>query len=574
MPGRPPGAETAPDLPSSIKGVTPSELAAAIIDAVAQAVAAGDLSVPVPTEVTVERPRVREHGDYATNAAMKLAKPAGRPPREVAELVAARLRERDGIAKVEVAGPGFLNITLAEGALGGLVRTIVAAGPGYGSSQALAGQRINLEFVSANPTGPLHIGAVRWAAVGDALARMLAASGAEVTREYYFNDAGAQIDRFANSLYAAARGEPTPEDGYAGQYIGEIATQVVAAEPNILDQAPAEARESFRARGIELMFAEIRQALADFGVRFDVYTNERTFHSGGELDSAIARLKEQGHTYESDGALWLRTTDFGDDKDRVLLRSDGGRPTYFAADAAYYLNKRNRGFGKVLMILGADHHGYIGRLRAIAACAGDDPDQTLEVLIGQLVNLSRAGEAVRMSKRAGQVVSLEDLVDAVGADAGRYALARASMDSSIDIDLDLWSRRAPENPVYYVQYAHSRMASVRRNAAEMGIDTGDVSTVDFSLLGTERETDLLRALGEFPRVVAAAAELRGPHRVARYAEELAGHWHRFYESCRMLPYGDEPVTDLNIARLWLAAATQQVLASALGLLGVSAPERM
>jgi arginyl-tRNA synthetase len=553
--------------------VTPSALAAAIIDAVARAVATGDLSVPVPTEVTVERPRVREHGDYATNAAMRLAKPAGRPPREVAEIVAGQLRDHDGIAKVEVAGPGFLNITLAEGALGGLVRTIVTAGPAYGCSDQLAGQRINLEFVSANPTGPLHIGGVRWAAVGDALARMLEASGAEVTREYYFNDAGAQIDRFAASLYAAARGEPTPEDGYAGQYIGEIANQVVAAEPTVLEQSPEQALEVFRARGIELMFAEIKQRLADFGVRFDVYTNERAFHAGGQLDSALARLEEQGHTYRADGALWLRTTDFGDDKDRVLIRGDG-RPTYFAADAAYYLNKRGRGFGKVLMILGADHHGYIGRLRAIAACAGDDPDQTLEILIGQLVNLSRGGEAVRMSKRAGQVVSLEDLVDAVGVDAGRYALARTSIDSGIDIDLDLWSRRAPENPVFYVQYAHSRMASVRRNAAELGIDTGDVSTVDFSLLGTERESDLLRALGEFPRVVAAAAELRGPHRVARYAEELAGHWHRFYESCRMLPYGEEPVTDLNIARLWLAAATQQVLAGALGLLGVSAPERM
>jgi arginyl-tRNA synthetase len=568
-----PGPETGPDQPSSIKGVTPSALAAAIIDAVARAVAAGDLSVPVPTEVTVERPRVREHGDYATNAAMKLAKPAGRPPREVAEIIAAQLRETDGIAKVEVAGPGFLNIRLTEGALGGLVKTIIE-NSGYGHNDALAGQRINLEFVSANPTGPLHIGGVRWAAVGDALARILEASGAQVTREYYFNDAGAQIDRFANSLYAAARGEPTPEDGYAGAYIGELAAQVVRQHPDVLEQSPEEAKETFRASGIELMFGEIKQKLAEFGVRFDVYTNEGAFHSGGELERAIATLREQGHTYESDGALWLRTTDFGDDKDRVLLRSDGGRPTYFAADAAYYLNKRGRGFDKVLMILGADHHGYIGRLRAIAACAGDDPDRTLEVLIGQLVNLSRGGEAVRMSKRAGQVVGLDDLVDAVGVDAGRYALARTSMDSTIDIDLDLWSRRAPENPVFYVQYAHSRMASVRRNAAELGIDYGEVSTVDLTALGSERETDLLRALGEFPRVVAAAAELRGPHRIARYAEELAGHWHRFYESCRILPYGDEPVTPLNIARLWLAAATQQVLASALDLLGVSAPERM
>jgi arginyl-tRNA synthetase len=554
--------------------VTPSELEAAIIDAIAQAVSAGDLSVPVPTEATVERPRVREHGDYATNVAMRLAKPAGRPPREVAETIAGRLRERDGIAKVEVAGPGFLNITLAEGALGELARTIVAAGGAYGRSASLAGQAINLEFVSANPTGPLHIGAVRWAAVGDALARLLQAAGASVTREYYFNDAGAQVDRFANSLYAAAKGEPTPEGGYAGEYIAEVAAQVVAAAPDVLELPPDQAREVFRVRGIALMFAEIKQSLEDFGARFDVYTNEQVFHSSGKLKTAIDRLTEQGHTYQADGALWLRTTDFGEDKDRVLIKSIDGRPTYLAADAAYYLDKRARGFDLVMMILGSDHHGYVGRMRSIAACAGDDPDQTLEILLGQLVNLSRGGEAVRMSKRAGNVISIEDLVDAVGVDAGRYALVRASMDSTIDLDLDLWSRRSSDNPVFYVQYAHSRMASVARNAAEVGLTLGDPSTVDFTALSSERETVLLRALAEFPRVVAAAAELRGPHRVARYAEELAGHWHRFYESCRVLPVGDEPVTPLNVARLWLAKATQTVLATALDLLGVSAPDRM
>jgi arginyl-tRNA synthetase len=553
--------------------VTPDELTTSIIDAIARAVAAGDLSVPVPAEVTVERPRVREHGDYATNIAMRLAKPAGKPPRQVAELVAGRLRERDGIVKVEVAGPGFLNITLAGGALGELARTIVAAGSSYGRSDVLAKQRLNLEFVSANPTGPLHIGAVRWAAVGDALARLLEASGAEVTREYYFNDAGAQIDRYANSLYAAARGEPTPEDGYAGEYIADIAGQVVAAEPGVLALDPDAAREVFRARGIELMFTEIKQRLADFGVHFDVYTNERQLHAGGELERAIQTLVDQGHTFEADGALWLRTTDFGDDRDRVLVRGNG-RPTYFAADAAYYLNKRARGFDRVLIMLGADHHGYIGRLRAIAACAGDDPDQTLEVLIGQMVNLSRSGDVVRMSKRAGTVVALDDLVDAVGVDAGRYALVRASMDSTIDLDLDLWSRRSSDNPVFYVQYAHARLASLQRNAADLGIALGDPSTVDFALLGEEREGDLLRALGEFPRVVATAAELRAPHRVARYAEELAGTYHRFYDACRVLPQGDEPATPLTIARLWLCAATQAVLANALALLGVSAPDRM
>jgi len=553
--------------------VTPAELSTAIADAIGLAVQAGDLTVPVPAEVHVERPKVREHGDYATNVALRLAKAAGKPPREVAELIAARLRETDGIAKVEVAGPGFLNLTLAEGALGELARTIVTAGEGYGRSGTLAGQRVNLEFVSANPTGPLHIGAVRWAAVGDALARLLQASGAEVVREYYFNDTGAQIDRFAASLYAAAKGEPTPPDGYAGQYIQEIAAQVVAAEPEVLDLPPDAALAVFHRDGVELMFVEIRRSLADFGVHFDVYFNERDMHARGELEQAVRRLREQGHVYDAEGAVWLRTTDFGDDKDRVLVRSDGA-PTYFCADAAYYLDKRGRGFDRCIYMLGADHHGYVGRLRTIAACAGDDPDEHLEVLIGQMVNLVRGGEPVRMSKRAGTVVTLEDLVDAVGADAGRYALARTSVDSTIDLDIELWTRQSADNPVFYVQYAHARLASLQRNAAQLGVELGDPSTVDFTLLAHEREGDLLRSLAEFPRVVTAAAELRAPHRVARYAEELAGTYHRFYDACRVLPLGDEPATPLTVARLWLSAATRVVLANALGLLGVSAPERM
>ncbi len=553
--------------------MTPAELSTAIADAIGLAVQAGDLTVPVPAEVHVERPKVREHGDYATNVALRLAKAAGKPPREVAELIAARLRETDGIAKVEVAGPGFLNLTLAEGALGELARTIVTAGEGYGRSGTLAGQRVNLEFVSANPTGPLHIGAVRWAAVGDALARLLQASGAEVVREYYFNDTGAQIDRFAASLYAAAKGEPTPPDGYAGQYIQEIAAQVVAAEPEVLDLPPDAALAVFHRDGVELMFVEIRRSLADFGVHFEVYFNERDMHARGELEQAVRRLREQGHVYDAEGAVWLRTTDFGDDKDRVLVRSDGA-PTYFCADAAYYLDKRGRGFDRCIYMLGADHHGYVGRLRTIAACAGDDPDEHLEVLIGQMVNLVRGGEPVRMSKRAGTVVTLEDLVDAVGADAGRYALARTSVDSTIDLDIELWTRQSADNPVFYVQYAHARLASLQRNAAQLGVELGDPSTVDFTLLAHEREGDLLRSLAEFPRVVTAAAELRAPHRVARYAEELAGTYHRFYDACRVLPLGDEPATPLTVARLWLSAATRVVLANALGLLGVSAPERM
>jgi arginyl-tRNA synthetase len=553
--------------------VVPAELSAVVLEAVRATVAAGELSVPIPDTAVVERPRSREHGDYATNIALRLAKPAGRPPRAVAELLAARLRAHPGIAAADVAGPGFLNLTLASDALGRVAGEVVTAGAAYGHSDTLAGQKINLEFVSANPTGPLHLGAVRWAAVGDSLARLLAASGAEITREYYFNDAGTQIDRFAESLYAAAAGQPTPADGYAGEYIPELAARIVAAVPGVLDLPAEKALEVFHREGVELMLAEIKRSLADFGVRFDVYFSEAELHASGALELAVRRLREQGEVYEADGAVWLRTTRFGDDKDRVLVRRDG-RPTYFNADAAYYLSKRERGADRCIYMLGADHHGYIGRLRAIAACFGDDADQTVEVLIGQLVNLVRDGQPVRMSKRAGTIITLGDLVDAVGVDAARYALARSSIDSTVEIDLGLWARQSPENPVFYVQYAHARLAALARNAASLGIEAPDPSTVDYSLLEHEREVDVLRALGEFSRVVAAAAELRAPHRVARYLEDLAGTYHRFYDTCRVLPRGDEEVTALTLARLTLCEATRVVLANGLGLLGVSAPERM
>jgi arginyl-tRNA synthetase len=553
--------------------VTPEQLQDVVRTAVGGAVDRGVLAVEVPDEVVVERPRNREHGDYATNIALRLAKTAGRPPREVAELLAEELRTQPGIATVDVAGPGFLNITLAQGALGQIAVRAVTAGAGYGRTDVLSGQKLNLEFVSANPTGPVHIGGTRWAAVGDALARLLQASGAEVSREYYFNDAGAQIDRFARSLQAAAKGRPVPEDGYAGAYIDDIAAQVVAAEPGLLERDDDEQLAVFRARGVELMWHEIRSSLADFGVVFDVYFSERTLHETGALEKAVARLREQGHVYESEGAVWLRTTDFGDDKDRVLVKSDG-EPTYFAADCAYYLNKRERGFDKVVIMLGADHTGYVGRYKALVAAMGDDPDANLEILIGQLVNLVRDGEPVRMSKRAGTVVNLADLTDAIGADAARYALARASIDQQIDLDLDLWSRRSNDNPVFYVQYAHARISSVLRNATELGLSLGEPGDVDVALLGHPRESDLLRAIGEFPRVLTGAAELRAPHRVARYLEELAGTYHRFYDSCRVLPRGDEEATALTTTRLWLCAATATVLRNGLDVLGVHAPERM
>jgi arginyl-tRNA synthetase len=552
--------------------VTPADLAAAVRAAAAAAIGAGEFAGDAPAEVVVERPKNPEHGDYATNVALRLAKPAGKPAREVAEAIAVRLRDTDGVAKVDVAGPGFLNITLAADALGAVAASIVAAGEAYGRGAALAGQNLNLEFVSANPTGPVHIGAVRWAAMGDALARILQAAGAQVTKEYYFNDAGSQIERFARTLREVANGRPAPEDGYVGAYIDEIAAAVVARNPDVLDRPDEEQTEVFRREGVELMFAEIRDSLAAFGVQFDVYFNERDLHAQGALEAALERLRAQGNVYEADGATWLRTTDYGDDRDRVLVRGTG-EWTYFAADCAYYLNKRERGFDRVVIMLGADHHGYIGRLRAMATCFGDDPDKTLEILIGQLVNLVKDGEPVRMSKRAGNVVVLADLVDAIGADAARYALVRYSAEQSIDIDLDLWSRRTNDNPVYYVQYAHARTRNVRRNAESFGIGLDEFRP---ELLDNSADAALLTALAEFPRIVAAAAELRAPHRLAHYLESLAGIYHRWYDTdeSRVTPRGDAPVTDGNRARAWLNEATSVVLANGLRLLGVSAPERM
>ena len=553
--------------------MTPEQLSALVRTVVAGAVERGDLAVAVPDDVVVERPRNPEHGDYATTVALKLAKQAGRPPREVAEVLAAALREQPGIARVDVAGPGFLNVTFAQGALGQIALDAVTAGESYGRTEALAGQRINLEFVSANPTGPVHIGGTRWAAVGDALGRLLTASGADVSREYYFNDAGSQIDRFARSLVAAAHDRPAPEDGYAGDYIGEIAAAVVAAEPGVTD-LPAEAeQERFRVHGVDLMFTEIKQSLAEFGVVFDTYFSEATLHASGALEKVVGTLRERGHVYEADGATWLRTTDFGDDKDRPLVKSDGDW-TYFAADCAYYQDKRDRGFDKVVIMLGADHAGYVGRYKALVSALGDDPAQNLEILLGQLVNLVRDGQPLRMSKRAGTVITLADLVEAVGADAARYALARASVDQQIDLDLDLWSKAASDNPVFYVQYAHARIASLLRGAADLGIELGTAADVVATELAHPREVDLLRAVAEFPRVLTAAAELRAPHRVARYLEELAGTYHRFYDACRVLPRGDEEATATTVARLWLCAATATVLRNGLAVLGVAAPERM
>ncbi|MEU9509544.1 arginine--tRNA ligase [Micromonospora sp. NPDC048170] len=554
--------------------MTPAELAEVVLSAAHAVFTERGLDrSALPERTAVERPRNPEHGDYASTLALQLSKKVGVAPRELATALAEQLGRAPGVKSVEIAGPGFLNIRLDAASAGQLARTIVEAGEAYGRSDRLAGQRMNLEFVSANPTGPVHIGGVRWAAVGDALSRLLRATGADVGTEYYFNDAGSQIDRFARSLLAAAKGEPAPEDGYAGAYITEIADAVRGIRPDVLELDEAAAQEVFRVEGVQLMFAEIKSSLRGFGVEFDTYFNEKDLHDRGELDLALQRLREQGRVFESDGATWLRTTDFADDKDRVLRKSNG-EWTYFAADCAYYLDKRERGFDRVVIMLGADHHGYIGRMKAMAACFGDDPERSLEILIGQMVNLVRDGAPVRMSKRAGTVVTLEDMVDAIGVDASRYALARYSSDSPIDIDVELWTRATRDNPVYYVQYVAARTASVGRNAAEVGLTRGDAEAFRPELLGHEKENELLKALAEFPAVVAAAAELRGPHRVARYLEELAGAYHRFYDECRILPRGDEEITDLHRARLWLNDATRTVIANGLRLLGVSAPERM
>ncbi|MFB9928226.1 arginine--tRNA ligase [Amycolatopsis halotolerans] len=554
--------------------MTPAALADLVRSSAEQVLAARGVDAAVlPETVTIERPRNPDHGDYATNLALQVAKKAGLKPREFAEALAEVVAGADGVAAAEVAGPGFLNFRLAADAQGEVVRQVLAAGAEYGRGDALAGTRINLEFVSANPTGPIHLGGTRWAAVGDALGRVLGAQGADVTREYYFNDAGAQIDRFVRSLIAAAKGEPAPEDGYAGGYISDIAAEVIKAEPSALSLPEDERHETFRRIGIELMFSQIKQSLHEFGTDFDVYFHENSLHESGAVDAAVQQLKDSGNLYFADGAWWLRSSEYGDDKDRVVIKKDGNT-AYIAGDLAYFKDKRNRGHDLCIYMLGADHHGYIARLKAAAAAFGDDP-ATVEVLIGQMVNLVSDGKPVRMSKRAGTVITLEDLVEAVGVDPARYELIRYSVDSSLDIDLDLLRKHSNDNPVYYVQYAHARLSSLRRGAADLGLKTdGAGENVDFGLLTLPAEGDLIRTIGEFPAVVRRAAEMREPHRVARYLEELAGAYHKFYTVGRVLPQGDEEATLLTYARLALCEAARQVLANGLSLLGVSAPERM
>ena len=547
-------------------------LAAAITAAIGAAIERGDLLGTIPVTIPLERPKNRDHGDYATSVALQLAKPAGKSPRAVAELLQSDLLALESVSAVEIAGPGFINITLNRSSQAELVRTILSSAQQYGIGNALNGVAINLEFISANPTGPLHLGHTRWAAVGDALGRVLTAAGAQVTREFYINDRGNQMDLFGKSVEAAALGLPIPEDGYQGGYINDLADVVVAENPGIKDAAADTRYESFREAAYKVQLAQQQGVLNTFNTHFDVWFSERSLHEAGAVEHGIDKLRQQGHVFDSEGAIWLRTTDFGDDKDRVITKANGDL-TYFASDTAYYINKRERGFDICIYMLGADHHGYVNRLRATAACAGDNPDYNVEVLIGQLVKIMEGGEEVKLSKRAGTIITLEELVEKVGVDAARYTLIRYPVDTPMVMDIDILRRNTNENPVYYVQYAHARIAAVLRNVAELSIPMG-LDHFDPTQLTHDRENELLGTLAEFPGVVAAAAQFREPHRIARYLEELAGVYHGFYADCRVLPLGDDVASPLHSARANLCAATKQVIKNGLDLLGVSAPERM
>lgn len=551
---------------------THHQLSEAIERVINDARKAGALIADAPESVPLERPKNREHGDYATSIALALAKSAGKPPREIAELIATGLRSLEIIDRVDIAGPGFINITLAKATQGAIVINILENNVKFGIGNELAGVKVNLEFISANPTGPLHLGHTRWAAVGDALARVLSAAGAEVSREFYINDRGVQMDLFGESLRASALGIAKPEAGYQGGYIDDLAKKIVLAEPDLLKLSEPESLVAFREAGYKLQLQEQKDVLAKFGTNFQVWFSERSLHAGDGLTKAMARLKEQGHIFDDEGATWLRTTDFGDDKDRVLRKSDG-ELTYFASDTAYYIDKRNRGFDICIYMLGADHHGYVGRLKATSACAGDNPEYNIEILIGQLVKIIEGGAEVKLSKRAGTIITLEELVEKVGVDAARYTLIRYPVETPMVLDVDLLKKRTNENPVFYVQYAHARIVAVLRNATDLGVKYG-LEFYKPELLEHERERELLGGLAEFPRIVAGAAQLRQPHRIARYLEDLAGMYHGFYTDCRVLPMGDEKPSELHFARATLSAATMQVFFNGLQLLGVSAPDRM
>ena len=554
-----------------------SEVAAAIHKALEIAKKSNLLQCQIPAQIILERPKNRDHGDYATSIALTLAKQANLQPRVIAQVIIDSMNSNNlltpaGISKTEIAGPGFINITLATASQAAIIPKIISAGKEYGSSNLLVGKKINLEFVSANPTGPLHLGHTRWAAVGDSLGRVLSAAGAEVTREFYVNDRGNQMDLFGASIRAAALNQPRPEAGYHGEYIEDLANQIQKSNPDLISLPESESIAAFRDAGYKLQLAQQNKVLDNFGTHFDVWFSEKALYENNFFDHSLNKLKAQGHVYELEGAIWLRTTDFGDDKDRVMIKSDGSF-AYFASDSAYYVSKRERGFNLCIYMLGADHHGYVGRIKAIAACAGDDKDKDVEILIGQMVKIIEGGEEIKLSKRAGTIITLEELVEKVGKDAARYTLIRFPTDTPMVMDVDLLRKNTNENPVYYVQYAHARICAVLRNAKDYGINY-EIKRFNPELLVHERERELIGLLAEFPRVVSAAAQAREPHRVARYIEDLASQYHRFYNDCRVLPLGDEKPTELNSARATLCLATAQVISNGLDLLGVSAPEKM
>ena len=527
-----------------MSGSVIAELAEPLSEAVAALGADG-------APVRLERPADPTHGDYASAVAMSLAKPLRSAPREIAGRILEQL-DSPWVEGAEIAGPGFINLRLTPSWYGHVVSRILAEGGGYGAGATPKPQRIQVEFVSGNPTGPVTVGAARNAAYGDSLSRLFAFAGNDVSREYYFNDAGRQVDLFGASLMARARGEEVPEDGYHGEYVAGI-----AAELGLSPDAPL---EEWTRAGTELMMAQIRATLERFRVHFDSWFLERSLYEDGSVERAIERVRAAGHTYEHDGALWLRSSELGDDKDRVIVRSNG-EPGYLAGDIAYIVSKMERGFDTAVYVLGADHHGYLRRLKAAATALGYDPDR-IDVQLYQLVHLTEG----RMSKRAGLVVTLDDLMDAVGVDAARFVLVQRSHDQTIDLDLDLLVQQNAENPVYYCQYAHARIAAVLRNAG----DAAQGARPAASWVPEPAEAALVKSLAEFPDMVAEAAEWRGPHRVVSYMQDTAKEFHQFYGQCRVI--GEAP--DIQASRLALCTATKQVLATALDLIGVDAPEQM
>ena len=554
-----------------------SKVALAILNALEIAKKTGLINCQIPEKIILDRPKNRDHGDYATSIALTLAKAANLQPRVIAEVIVKTLNENNllvpaGISKVEIAGPGFINITLESASQGSVIIEILTAGKKYGQGESLAGKKINLEFVSANPTGPIHLGHTRWAAVGDSLGRVLSAAGAQVSREFYVNDRGNQMDLFGQSLRAAALGIDRPENGYHGEYIADLANEIIKKNPEFTKLDEESGMVAFREAGYKLQLDLQREVLENFGTHFDTWFSERSLYEDNFFNHTLDKLKSNGHVYEEEGAVWLRTTDFGDDKDRVMIKSDGSF-AYFASDSAYYISKRERGFNLCIYMLGADHHGYVGRIKAIAACAGDDPEKDIEALIGQMVKIIEGGQELKLSKRAGTIITLEELVEKVGIDAARYTLIRYPTDTPMVMDVDLLKKNTNDNPVYYVQYAHARICAVLRNAKDLGIDYG-LKFYSPELLVHERERELIGLLAEYPKIVAAAAFARQPHRVSRYIEDLAAQYHRFYNDCRVLPLGEEKPTKLNSARACLSMATAQVISNGLDLLGVNAPERM